>query len=45
MIDFVAAAPTYPITISPKEIGADKISYMVPVNLGKYIQNEALAIL
>ena len=33
--DLVAAAPTYPITISIKESGADNNSYVVPMNLGK----------
>ena len=33
--DLVAAAPTYPETISTKLIGDDKSSYMVPENLGK----------
>tara|TARA_A100001011_G_C13787642_1_gene625732 strand:+ start:148 stop:492 length:345 start_codon:yes stop_codon:yes gene_type:complete len=41
-IDFVAAAPTYPITISNAEIGADKISKIVPENLGIWIPKEAL---
>ena len=30
-----AAAPTYPITISKKFTGADRTSYMVPINFGK----------
>ena len=38
--DFVAAAPTNPITISTKETGADKCSYMDPVNFGKQIPKE-----
>jgi hypothetical protein len=43
--DFVAAAPTKPIHISTNEIGADMISYIVPVNFGKKIPNEAFEIL
>jgi hypothetical protein len=33
--DLVAAAPTYPETISTKLIGEDNSSYIVPENLGK----------
>ena len=36
-----AAAPTYPITISKKFTGADRTSYMVPIDFGKLIPNEA----
>ena len=43
--DLVAAAPTYPIRISEIDMGADMISYMVPINLGKNMPNDALAIL
>lgn len=43
--DLLAAANTYPKVISRGEIGADKISYIVPLNLGKYIPNEALEML
>ena len=45
IIDLVAAAPTYPITISKAETGADKISFIVPINFGKYIPKAALEIL
>ena len=43
--DLVAAAPTYPINTSKKDIGADITSYTVPVNFGKKIPKEALEIL
>ena len=43
--DLVAAAPTKPITISTIEMGAARISYMVPVNFGKYIPKDAFDIL
>ena len=33
--DLLAAAPTYPSTISTEETGADKVSYIVPVKRGK----------
>jgi hypothetical protein len=45
IIDFVEAAPTYPITISKADKGADSISLIVPINFGKYIPNEAFEIL
>ena len=40
----VAPAPTNAITISNVEIGAAKISYIVPLNFGKKIPNEVLLI-
>ena len=42
--DLEAAAPTNPIIISKLEIGAANNSYIVPVNFGKKIPNEALDI-
>ena len=42
IIDFEAAAPTQPNTISSGDIGAESISYIVPENLGKYIPNAPL---
>ena len=45
IIDFVAAAPTYPVTISIADKGAERISLIVPINLGKYIPKEAFEIL
>ena len=40
----VAPAPTKANTISKVEIGAAKISYIVPLNLGKNIPNEVFVI-
>ena len=41
---FVAPAPTKASTISKVDIGAAKISYIVPLNLGKNIPKEVLLI-
>ena len=41
---FVAPAPTNANTISNVEIGAAKISYIVPLNLGKNIPKDVLLI-
>ena len=43
--DFEAAAQTQPTVISKGEIGAESISQIVPLNLGKNIPNEELEIL
>ena len=35
IVDFEAAAPTYPTVASKEETGADKTSKIEPTNLGK----------
>ena len=40
----VAPAPTKAKTVSKVDIGAAKISYIVPLNLGKNIPKEVLLI-
>ena len=45
IVDFVAAAPTYPIVASNADTGAERTSKIDPVNFGKYIPKAALFIL